>query len=53
MIDSWESIARDAVTNVPGRYLAERGIDTDGEEPAVAMQADLVARMRKLAEEQR
>ena len=47
--DSWESIARDAVTNVPGRYLAEHGIDHDGAEPAAKMQADLVARMQKLA----
>ena len=51
--DSWESIAKDAVCNVPGRYLAERGIDNDGAEPAVAMQADLVARMQKLAKEKR
>lgn len=48
-LDSWESIAKDAVTNVPGRYLAEHGIDGDGAEPAVVMQADLVRRMQKLA----
>lgn len=51
--DSWESIAKDAVCNVPGRYLAERGIDNDGAEPAAAMRADLVARMQKLAKEKR